>query len=488
MGCHTLPMPRKAVFRLKTTSTTLMKNFTLLFTAAIMAVSTASAQTVPTKAVLPASAKALYAKFAKKMHAGTAKAENKATTLRVKRAAENSLWRAQHDEQYSYDGSGWSKEADNTYTYTQSGLTKTQVQAAYGEYAKIENTYNEKDQITDQLMSISEDGTTYTPYAKRTQTYDERTGIVTSYASSIYDAEEDSWSQGSGSNKTVIERDGNGNITKVTKYRLDDDREGYVEYSRLEMSYTDGANGPTDIKSYELDDDSGEEELDAHLTNVTWAKSDGQLTSVDNPEDFLTGNNIMKSCTMEDEEGTLLINVTTDENGGYEMKATIEGFDYAYQTASLKYTDDNGSYCSGSYLYYVFGGKEQLAGCEYIVETFDDNHNSTLYEEYETDEDSGETELVNGKKHEYTYGGPHGEMTESIEHEFDYYNRGEYKPSMRIVYDSFIDAAAPTGVQGISGTDSGEATFYNLQGMKVDGTAKGLLIMKRGGKAVKVMK
>ena len=58
---------------------------------------------------------------------------------------------------------------------------------------------------------------------------------------------------------------------------------------------------------------------------------------------------------------------------------------------------------------------------------------------------------------------------------------------MKVTYDSFVDATV-TAIKGINDNANEPATFYNLQGMKVNGNAKGLYIMKQGSKTVKIMK
>lgn len=460
-----------------------MRNFTLsMIAAALMVATGASAQSENTKVLLPASTKAMYARFAKSFKNSKPSAPSK-SGVRAKRAAEASIWKAQHDVEYYYDGGNWEKSADNTYTYNKAGLPLTQVQFAYDEYAKVENTYNDKGQITNQTMSTSTDGVNYTPYAVREQTYDDRTGYVTKYSSKIYDSDEGAWSNASGSNYSVIERNADGAIVKLSKYTIDSNTGDYVESERLELSYDNGGTAPTDLKIYEIDDDTQKLALEEEFKDMVWEKSDGQITDY-SFLDLVSENNVLKSATVPSDDGDMYINITSNDKGEFTAKITISGNNSVYQTESLKYTDDNGSYRYGIDVYSVYNGKEMLAMTDYIKETYDGNGNSTLQEEWASPDYFEDPELVSGVKHDYKYDGPHGEMTEDIESD----NEGDgYEPYIKIVYDTFTDVT--TAIKGVadSGADA-PAAYYNLQGMKVSNADKGLYIMKRGGKVVKVMK
>ena len=460
-----------------------MRNFTLaVVAAAMMAATGANAQSENTKALLPASTKAMYARLAKSLRIfkPSASAMSKA---RAKRAAEASIWKAQHDVEYDYDDGNWEKSADNTYTYNKSGQALTQVQLAYGEYAKLENTYDDKGQVTNQTMSLSTDGVNYTPYAVREQTYDDRTGYVTKYSSKIYDSDEGSWSDASGCNYSVIERNADGAIVKLSKYTIDSSTGDYAESERLEMTYANGGTAPTGMKIYGVDEETNKLSLAEELKDMVWVKSDGQITSY-SFLDLVSENNVLKSATIPSSDADMLVDVTSNDKGEFTAKITISGNPSVYQTESLKYTDQNGSYRYGIDVYSVYLGQETLAVTDYITETYDDNGNSTMQEEWASPDYFEDAELVSGVKHAYKYDGPHGEMTEDIESD----NDGEgYEPYVKVVYDTFVDVA--TAIKGVAdGSADAPATYYNLQGMKVDNADKGLYIMKRGGKVVKIMK
>lgn len=463
----------------------LMKNFTLAVLTATFVATGAFAQTSADKNILPVKTKALLEKFEKNMHAvKTMPATIK--TMRAKRANEAAIWKPQHDIQYSYD-EGWDKDAENNYTYNAQGLVLTQVLDAGGDFTKLENTYNSKGQITHQIMSISEDGKTYETYSERVQEYDEQTGYTTKYESKVSDGEGGT-TTGRGSNYTTIERNGDGNITKLTKYTMSGGE--YAESERMEIEYANGGNAPTTITCYGYDEDDATYGITETYTDMTWTKSDGQLTSTD-PLDLISETNQLKSCTIPGDDITLKFNVDAKDNGAFTIRVTYDGYPASviYAEEKLEFTDNNGSYRYGMYIY----NYNQVVSASYIEEKFDDHGNSILQEEWETSEENMYAEnsntgavLVEGIKHEYKYDGPHGEMTEDIESDYDS-DEDAYLPYMKVTYDSFVDATV-TAIKGINDNANEPATFFNLQGMKVNGNAKGLYIMKQGNKTVKIMK
>lgn len=470
----------------------LMKNFTLAVLTASFIATGAFAQTSADKNILPVKTKALFEKFAKNMHAVKSTSAT-VKTLRAKRANENAIWKPQHDIQYSYDEGGWSKEAENNYTYNAQGLVLTQLQNA-GDYAKVENTYNAKGQITNQVTWISEDGETYEKASERVQDYDDATSYTTKYESKISDGKGGTIT-GRGSYYIVIDRNKDGNITKLSSFAFDGDE--YTESQRMVIAYDNGGNAPTSVTCYELDVDDNNNPTfvpTQQYTNMVWTKSDGQLTGVD-PLDLVSKTNQLKSCTFTSEEdGTMNYDVVdVKDNGSFTINATMEG--YTAKEALIEFkneiTDDNGSYRYGGYLHQM----GQLVLGYYEEEKFDDHGNSTLHEYWATPEDDLAADantnegyvLEDGIKHDYKYEGPHGEMTEDIESDYDT-DKSAYLPNIKVNYDSFVDVAATTAIKGVKNNAYEPATFYNLQGMKVNGNAKGLYIMKQGSKTVKIMK
>ena len=472
-----------------------MKNFTLAVLTATFVATGAFAQTSADKNILPIETKVLLEKFEKNMHAvKTMPATIK--TMRAKRANETAIWKPQHGIQYLYDeGWGWDKDSENNYTYNTQGLVLTQVLYQNCVYAKLENTYNSKGQITHQIISNSLDGKTYETNSERVLEYDEQTGYTTKDETKISDGEGGT-TISNGSNYTTIERNSDGNITKLTKYTTNYSLypESYNEYhesERMEIEYANGGNAPTSITCYGYQKDGISYGLTETYTDMTWTKSDGQLTSA-NPLALISKTNQLKSCTIPGDEITLKFNVVdAKDNGAFTIRVNYEydgqpvPGEYKYAEEKLEFTDDNGSYQYGVYIYYY----NQVALANYIKEKFDAHGNSILQEKWEEDwvsENGKGAVRVDGIKHEYKYDGSHGEMTECIELDYNS-KKNKYLPYMKVTFDSFIDTNV-TAIKGVNDNTNKPATFYNLQGLKVNDNAKGLYIMKQGSKIVKIMK
>ena len=339
------------------------------------------------------------------------------------------------------------------------------------------------------------DGKTYETNSERVLEYDEQTGYTTKDETKVSDGEGGTMIS-DGSNYTTIERNSDGNITKLTKYTTNYSLypESYNEYhesERMEIEYANGGNAPTSITCYGYQKDGISYGLTETYTDMTWTKSDGQLTSA-NPLALISKTNQLKSCTIPGDEITLKFNVVdAKDNGAFTIRVNYEydgqpvPGEYKYAEEKLEFTDDNGSYQYGVYIYYY----NQVALANYIKEKFDAHGNSIRQEKWEEDwisENSKGAVLDAGIKHQYKYDGPHGEMTEDIKLDYNS-NKNTYLRNMKMTYDSFFDANV-TAIKCVNDNTNKPATFYNLQGLKVNDNAKGLYIMKQGSKTVKIMK
>lgn len=467
-----------------------MRNFTYVIVSAALALSaTAQAQSPAVPASVSQHLKAAMSRMASTQKAvkaatqmGKAKAPRRAAT-----AAD--LWLPTHDVEYSYDEGDWSKEAENTYTYDASGNTLSQVQYSYGEYTKLVNTYNSNGQVVEQHMYSSEDGTNYTELVKRSQTYDDRTGVVTMYDGYTFDIDENTWTRSNGANKLEIVRNADGNITSCTSYTINDDKENWDEAYKLEYTYPAGSNAPTTCTYTE-------DGVTVTYSNMVWTKCNGQLTS-DLSEDWVTGDNLLASAHMAyDEEGSYEYDITAeaDANGDFRYLIKVTGYKYLLMVLYKKTTDANGSFKMGQSTYFnqmggnvTYDDRYLYSEDMYTICNMDAQGNVTLQEEYEADEDTGAPSLTDGVKYEYKYEGSHGEMTESVQYLYD--GSSAYEPYMKAVYSDFANVSNTDGVHGVTGTAKGATEYYNLQGMKVNpDTQKGVYIMKRNGKTMKVLK
>ena len=407
-----------------------------------------------------------------------------------RRTAEaGALWLPGTDVEYYYDDGAWSKEAENAYTYDASGNTLTQVQTAYGEYTKLENTYNSKGQVVEQHMYTSTDGQNYTEVVKRSQQYDDRTGVVTMYDGYSYDSDENTWTRSGGANKTDIVRNADGNITSCTYYTIGDDGESWDQAYQLTYTYAAGSNAPTKCV-YTTGDET------VTYSDMVWTKCNGQLTT-DLSTAWVSGDNVLASAHMADvaDDGTYEYDLTAeaDDNGDFRYFVKLPGYDYMMLVIYKKTTDANGSFKTGQSTYVNTNGgavtyDDQYLASEdqYTVCSYDAQGNLTLQEAYETEEGDSEASLIEGYKYEYKYDGPHGEMTECVESDYD--GSSAYVPYVKTEYANFVNVST-AGVQGVTDVAKGQTEYYNLQGMKMGAASqKGLYIMKQNGKAVKVLK
>lgn len=466
-----------------------MRNFTYVVAAAALALSTTTQAQVAPVAV------SQHLKTAASRLAGMQKAVKAATTMGKAQAPRRAataadLWLPTHDVEYSYDEGDWSKEAENTYTYDASGNPLSQVQFSYGSYTKLVNTYNSDGKVVEQHAYLSEDGSNYTELVKRSQQYDERTGVVTMYDAYSFDTDENAWTRSGGANKFVIERNADGNVTSCTYYTINDDKENWDEAYKLVYTYPAGGNAPTQCVYTEGN-------VTVTYSDMVWAKCNGQLTT-DLGDGWVTGDNVLVSTNMKEVEGedSYDYNITAeaDANGDFRYFVKLAGNDYLMLVLYKKTTDANGSFKVGQSTYanrtggsVTYDDKYLYAENQYTVCNVDAQGNITLQEEYEADEDTKVPTLYDGTKYEYKYEGPHGEMTESVQYDYD--GSSAYVPYVKTEYSQFVNAASAAGVQGVTDAAKGVTEYYNLQGMKVNTTAKrGLYIMKQNGKTVKVLK
>lgn len=468
-----------------------MKNFTFAIATAALALSAASnAQTLSNSVTLPQHAKEAFLKLAKAQKA-VRNSTKAAKAMSALREAASELWMPTHDTEYSYDDGEWSKEAENTYTYSNTGLTMSQVQYSYGDYTKLENTYNDKGQIVEQHMFTSEDGTNYTEMVKRMQEYDERTGTVTKYEAFSYDTDTNEWVRSRGTNKREIVRNADGNITSCTYYSLNSDGETWDEVNKLTFTYDAGSSAPTKCVYTE-------EGLTVTYSDMKWTKCNGQLTE-ELGEAWVSADNVLKSTHMEEvEDGDSVeynITASAEDNGDFHYLIKLPAYNYLMLAMYKKTTDDNGSFKAGLSTYFNNTGGEVTYDDKYLVSedqyttcTFDAQGNLTLQEEYAADETTGTPTLTDGTKYEYKYDGSHGEMTESVQYSYNS-SSSEYEPYTKIEYSDFTNVAGTNGIHSVENMNGGVAEFYNLQGMKMNNAAqKGIYIMKQNGKTVKVMK
>ncbi len=474
-----------------------MKHFTLLLAAATLAITPALAQT---ETMTQDGKFAPLRSFKKATVLFSAKTTGfRAPLLRSAKQSATPVWKVSHDKQYTYDDTEgtWEFAADDYYTYDANGNVTVQIQDDGSEKVKAETVYDAAGNAIGQVTSISEDGDNYTPYNKKTSTYDGNTGTVTGYESWTLDG--DTWTMGYGCYKIAITRNADGNVTKVTKTEYDNDSQEWTKTDEVTYTYTAGSTGPTGCTYSGIDEDTNEYGVIDVFTNMVWEKCDGQLVDEQSlPATWFWGSNLLKSATLVESGVTLNVEGKNDENG-FVMSMTSPSNTLYLQTMEMKVNDENGSYTFGNYLYAshsgdVSKGDTDLIGCAYETITYDEKGNITLDEAYTSDLDymqwNPAVELVQGMKNEYTYSDNYGgEISETTTSYYDT-DTEAYIPTVKVSAIEYIDLA--TAISDIKTDTDTSVKVYNAQGVAVgtstDGLPRGLYIVKQGGKTFKTIR
>ena len=309
------------------------------------------------------------------------------------------------------------------------------------------------------------------------------------YDSYMFDSDENAWTRSGGTNKFDIVRNADGNITSCTYYTINDDGVNWDQAYKLTYTYKAGSNAPTECVYTE-------DGVTVTYSDMVWTKCNGQLTT-DLSEAWVSGDNVLASTHMNDveDEETYDYNITAeaDANGDFRYFVKLDGYNYMMLVMYKKTTDANGSFKAGQSTYYnrtggavSYDDKYLYSEDQYTQCTYDAQGNLVQQETYETEEGASSPSLTEGTKYENKYEGPHGELTESVEYDYDTDSKA-YVPYVKTEYSNFANVAA--GIHGVTDAAADVTEYYNLQGMKLNAAAqKGLYIVKQNGKAVKVLK
>ncbi len=378
----------------------------------------------------------------------------------------------QHETVYVPDGNGgWTKDSENRYTYDKQGNILTLVTDNGTTLTKVESTYDEKGQLLTETTYRTDEGSdVYKPRMKKEYAYDpEVFDLATSFQfSTISDGQ---WTLFPGScYKRLVERNADGNITSVTKVVLGYDG-AYAGQSKTVFTFKEGEKQPS---GYEyLVANNGVLSTYSKYTDMVWDEFTPPLANAYSLSWFMDGN-FLKSATVEDNTyGNISLTAAKDGNGGFEVWNVYAGM--TSQKQKLKYVkvDDNGSFRYYNLIYYNADGGEATEDNLYSGTTmqvdYDAWGNEKVYEECQVNQVGGldNPTVLDGVKNEFTYGGPHGEVTETVTYNYNA-NTQAYELATKVVSDDFVDVAA--GIRGVSDGNVAKGTakgVYNLQGMKV---------------------
>lgn len=387
----------------------------------------------------------------------------------------------------------WSEGRPTTFTYDAAGLVLT----SNNDNEYIEYTYDSLNRMTS-MTTYGYNGTEKMPYSKQEYFYDSVVeNLMVKTLTYFYENGQAMLREG---DQTVITRNSDGNVTKVTtsRYISWSDTPYWEEEELVEITYGADKKANTIRMSF-YDYDSKKYETEAYLTDIVWDATDGQIVFFDTDEaDFFMGANRIKTAKGPKADnypyaGDIYYSVTYKENnGGYVMTANMNNA--LYMSADYSVLDQYGSYKMMEYeidydseddVNYV-PDEPQLQ--EYTV-IYDAYGLKTLEQEQEyvnADVNAGVDycqKTVGTVVYDTTYGYPLEYTTEfsTVSSDYNYSSKGQ-----RQVFSNYVDLNA--GVGDISVDDANAPVeYYNLQGVRVANPESGLYIRRQGRRTTKVV-
>ena len=370
-------------------------------------------------------------------------------------------------------------------TESEDGITRT------------ETTWTDAGQIATQIESVSEDeGATFVPSSKRVQTYDTILPDFTITKDKYdWDAENNKWVETYDAFRRTIVRNADNNVTGLTlavpyNGKFDDTQ-------RITNTFDPKTKQAASFYLEELKSEDTWAQSQ-YIHSIVWKKTNGQLVGeFDNWQSY--GNYIVSGTIGDYDTATGTskdfgeIKVDYDAKGGYTE--TIDYTDILSKSVTTNsFTDDNGSFVY-EYKYYEDANEDGVLNDDDLVEGTvatvkkDANGNITLdeVEEYGINEETSVYEKMGGSRYIYTYDPEHDNAMLTMQYEEYDSETKEYVPFARVTTTEFVSVS--TGINNVKVQSADDASaVYTLQGVKTNAAGKGLYIVKRNGKFVKVMK
>ncbi len=414
----------------------MQKKITLFAAAALLAVAPAVAQRQAKKAsfVRPVS-------FTKQVKEASPREKANFARSAMKRVQKNAaLWLPATEQTYEYMDGEWWDGSTYSYTYDKAGNALETVENYEGSLYRTTKTYDANGNALTSISEVDEDGSGYIRDSRTDKTYDPVvTDLVTANTVYVWDDVEADWVVGGGNIwKRDVKRNSAGNVTDVNILTYFQGE--YSESERTTLTY--GADGKADTYSYaqlSTDWDPATESIiyvwgtPTVYKNIEWENTDGQI--VHEFSALVLGNNRVRKADVYEGEELMGTFEATYEAGTTNFSYVVNSVD-GMETTTHTYTvtDKNGSYTEE--ITETFEG--EVMGVEGLVVKYDDHGNITLEESYLDME--GEREIMGATRYVYTYGGPHGEVTEMLIEEYDF-DLMDYAPMMKIVSSDFVNVA-----------------------------------------------
>lgn len=399
---------------------------------------------------------------------------------------------------YSYDDGNWAQESTYTFQYDQAGRVVCLDIDEEDGIQRTESTYDANGMLLTEVNSVSVDGgKTFTPDSKRVQTYDKVLPQLTLTKDRYtWNADDNEWIATYDAFRREITRDADGNVTSLT---LSVPYMGEFDATQRITNTFDPVTKQALTFKLEEQDENGEWNTSQYLRDLVWEQTNGQL--VDQFDNWREYGNLVKSATISEVDETTgetvdfgKVNVTYSHSADNQLNFREEinyTDELSRSVTELNYNDQYGSYTNNYYDLEDVNGDGVLTDDEKTYEESAvvsvDEHGNVVKEEGYMLNDEGTTEQSYGTKYEYTYDPAHSDAAKEIViSEYDY-DAGKYAPTMKIVTESFTSDV--TSVGGIkAGMVDDSNVVYNMQGMKTNGMEKGISIVKRNGKTIKILK
>lgn len=397
------------------------------------------------------------------------------------------IWRPGTQTTYENYGS-WELTEISRFTYDRQGRQLTQYLDSYSSNGEIGSrslyTYeygNDNSRFTRRQTDTSTDGVYYDPSTLTVRRYDERVpSVIIENTESIWSGA--AWVERGNCYRREIERDLNGNITRVT---VSVPYEGeYSPMDRLTITY--GEDGRPATMLHEVLTQGTEPGtfvwgVSQEYLDCVWDECNGQITAV---EDLPYGGNRLSSARIRVAEGVYgTLNFTyPDEMGSYRsVQKFVDNGLVKNVIGTMTVLDEYGSYDFTV---------EEISGLGSMIERYAET------ERYHLDEYGNETLIytsVTENGIETIYGWMRGESEYNALHGYpEVYtvserdpDTGDFEPRMRVEFADYIDAAGVTSVETDS---SAEPEYYDLRGIRIENpTAPGIYIRRTGTQADKII-
>ena len=396
--------------------------------------------------------------------------------------SENNTWFYPHTTKYTYNEAGQVLTATTDNDYREYSYDES------GNLVKYSSYYiQEGEKKLSQVCEYVYDDVVKNLVIKEVVTwYDSFTGEAS--GSSIHGVE--------------ITRNSDGNITKLQDYS---EWDGYKRYDEAMVIEYGADKKAVKITEYY------EDEVETELSDIVWERTDGQILTYEYDDyngDMYFSNNRIASATIKDEDFPQPGKFTATYDGDSYHSKLMVGDDRALEIdfkCIEKFAAGENFEDQYSYDYTSFEAEfeyEEETDSYYIESTDDvieENRANAfginLYNRRET------THRYPSPQHQYD---PYTEVEESksevtYDETFGYplsevhyrtpYGSSELEPTSRYTYSDYVNVD-PAGVITVEATDNadGEAEYFNLQGVRVQGKpAPGIYVCRKGNVVTKVV-